>query len=136
MVQVKMGLRNLEFRNPVSKINISKILSEADVFFVSLERAAIYRYGISLNKIFDYMAAGKPVIFSGQSSNNPIEESSCGLTVPPRDAQALAEAIIKIYYMSQEERDTMGGHGREYVEKYHNIVVLAEKFDQCIKTIL
>lgn len=132
----RLELRNVEFRDPVRKDEVSKVLQEADAFVFNLERAEVFRYGVSSNKLFDYMAAGKPVIFSVRSSNNPVEEAHCGFTVPPRDPQALADAVIQLYQMSEEEREAMGRRGREYVEQYHAISVLAEKLIWCLEEIL
>ncbi len=129
----QMELTNVEFHNPVPKDEVSKVLQEADAFVFNLEKTEVFRYGISSNKLFDYMAAARPVIFSVQSSNNPVEEAQCGLTVPPRDPQALADAVIKLYQMPQEEREAMGRRGREYVEKYHAIPVLAEELIRCLE---
>jgi glycosyltransferase involved in cell wall biosynthesis len=76
------------------------------------------------------MAATKPIIFSANTANNPIREARCGLPVPPENPKKMAEAIIKLYKMSPEERNKMGQRGREYVEKYHSIPVLVDKLEK------
>jgi glycosyltransferase involved in cell wall biosynthesis len=131
----KLELRNVEFRDPVPKSEVTETLSEADAFVFNLESIKVFKYGISPNKLFDYMAAGKPVIFSVKASNNPVDEAQCGLTVSPRNPKALAEAIIKLSRMPKEERQAMGRRGREYVQKYHSMPVLAEKLIQCIEQV-
>ncbi|MCL0035154.1 glycosyltransferase [Thermodesulfovibrionales bacterium] len=123
----ELGLKNVEFRNPVTKSKVPETLGEADATALILNDLSLYKYGISLNKLFDYLAVSRPIILAGNPINNLVEEAQCGLTVPPRDPQALAEAIIKLYQMPQEEREVMGRCGREYVEKHHAIPVLAEK---------
>lgn len=125
----ELGLGNVEFRDPVPKDRIPETLQEADAFVLKLEMVEVFKYGISSNKLFDYMAMAKPVIFSVGSSNNPVEEANCGFTVPPRDPHALAEAIIKLYQMPEEERRAMGYRGREYVQKHHDSKVLAERME-------
>jgi glycosyltransferase involved in cell wall biosynthesis len=85
-----------------------------------------------VNKFFDYLAAGKPLVLAGNPSSNPVEATHCGLTVPPRDPGALAEAIIKLYRMPPEERAEMGERGREYVEEHHDIRKLAERLEQVL----
>jgi len=129
----ELELKNVEFRDPVPKDKIPEALQEANVFIFNLEKAEVFKYGVSSNKLFDYLAASKPVIFSVRSSNNPVEEAYCGLTVPPRDPQALAHAVMTLSQMPKEEREAMGRRGREYVEKYHAIPVLAEKLVRCIE---
>jgi len=128
-----LGLRNVEFREPVPKAEVTTTIQQANALLFNLEKVEVFRYGISSNKLFDYMAAGRPVISSVEALANPIEGAQCGLTVPPRDPEALTEAIIKIYKMPKEEREAMGLRGREYVEKYHAIPVLAEKLEVTLK---
>jgi glycosyltransferase involved in cell wall biosynthesis len=129
----ELGLGNVEFREPVPKSEVPQALREADVLLFNLEKVEVFRYGISSNKLFDYMITGKPVISSVEAPDNPIEKAHCGLTVPPRDPQALADAVIKLYEMPKEEREAMGRRGREYVEKYHAIPVLAHRLMQCLE---
>lgn len=131
----KLELKNVEFHAPLQKAEVPKTLHEADATVFVLNDLPLYKYGISLNKLFDYLAAKKPLILAGNPINNPVEEAQCGLTVPPRDPEALAEAVIKLYKMPKEERDAMGRRGREYVEQYHAIPVLAEKLIQCMEEV-
>jgi len=131
----KSGLKNVGFRDPVPKTEVPKALQEADALIFNLERAKVFKYGISSNKLFDYMASGKPILFAVEAANNPVEEAHCGLTVPPRDPQALAEAVIRLYKTPQEELGAMGRQGREYVEKYHDWAILADKFLKCLEEV-
>jgi glycosyltransferase involved in cell wall biosynthesis len=136
---IKLGrelkLRNVEFRDPVPKSKVPKVLKEADATVFILNDLSLYRYGISLNKLYDYLAAGRPAILAGNPVNNPVREVDCGLTVPPRNPEALANAIIELSRMPKEEREAMGRRGREYVEKYHSIPALADKLIACIEQV-
>ena len=129
----KLGLNNVEFRDPVPKSAVPDCLLEADAFFCILLNMELYKYGISFNKIFDYLAAGKPVIMAGLPVNNIIADADCGLSIPPNDSDALADAVIALYEMSSEERISMGKRGYEYVKKHHDINILAEKLVKCIE---
>jgi len=132
----KMGLTNTEFRDPVPKNSVVRTLLESDGLILNLEDVAVFKYGISPNKVFEYMAAGKPVIFSVQAANNPVEDSHCGITVPPKDPQALAEAIISLSEMSVQEREEMGLRGRKYVARHHDISVLAERLERTLEEVV
>lgn len=131
-----LGLRNVEFRPPVPKNEVPRILNEADAFILNLEKAAVFTYGISSNKLFDYMIAARPVIFAVDAPNNPVKEARCGLTVPPRDPNALAQAIIKLYQMPKKEREAMGQRGRAYVEEHHDIRKLAQRLEQTLTEVV
>ena len=132
----ELGLRNVEFRQPVPKNEVPGLFREANVLLFNLEKVEVFKYGISPNKLFDYMAAGKPVISSVKALANPIEEAHCGVTIPPRNPQALAEAVIRLYQMPKEEREAMGRRGREYVEKHHAIPVLADRVEHVLKEVV
>ena len=132
----KWRLRNVEFRDSVPRNDVPKLLQEADAAVFTLRDLPLYRYGINLNKLFDYMAAGKPVIFAGHSANNPVEEARCGLTVPPEDPHALAETILKLQSMSLEEREAMGRRGRAYVEAHYDIKLLTGRLERTLEEAL
>lgn len=132
----ELGLANMEFRDPVPKTDVPKTLLEASATLFILNDLPLYRYGISLNKLFDYLAAGKPLIIAGDPVNNPVKQAHCGLSVPPQDPEALAAAIIELSRMPREERAAMGRRGREHVEKHYAIPVLVDKLIQCIEEVL
>jgi len=128
----EMNLKIVEFKDSVPKEKIPIVLEKANAFIICLEDSPLYKYGISLNKIYDYMAAGKPIVFSGNSINNPVEKAKAGITVSPRNVQALSEAIIKVHNISSKEREEMGKRGREYVERFHDMEKLSETFLEVI----
>jgi|TARA_R100000049_G_C1954646_1_gene106635 hypothetical protein len=71
-------------------------------------------------KLFEYMAAGVPVI----SSNFPlwrsiVESAQCGLLVDPLDPQDIADAMQRIID-NPEEAQRMGERGRKAVEEKYN----------------
>jgi glycosyltransferase involved in cell wall biosynthesis len=132
----ELRLLNVEFRDPVPKAEVPKVLRAADATVFILHDLPLYNYGISVNKLFDYLAASKPLILVGEPANNPVEEAHCGLTVPPENPQALAEAVIKLYQMSPEERAVMGKRGREYVEKHHDIRKLAAHLERVLQSLV
>ncbi len=125
----KMALDNVEFWDLVPKQEIAKVLGKADAFIYSLRDRPFYRYGISLNKLCDYLASGRPIIFAGKSSYSPVEEARAGVSVPPENPKLLAQAITDLVGMKAEERLLMGKNGLEYVKKYHDIRVLADRLE-------
>ena len=135
-IAMEKNLNNIEFNALVPKNEVSKILYKSDALILLLRNSPLYKYGISLNKLFDYLASGKPIIFSSNSINNPVEEAKAGITVPPDNPEKLAEAIIMLYKMSEEERAEMGRNGKSYVEKYYSIPVLVDKLESVIRSLL
>ncbi len=107
------------------KEDIPKVMGEADAFIFHLEDLPLFRYGISSNKLFDYLAAGRPILFAANASNNPVEEAQAGITVVPKNPAALAAAVEKLLSLDPERRKEMGRNAREYVRKNHDTKGLA-----------
>jgi len=132
----KLHLSNVEFRGMVPRNQVDEAAADADGFVALLEDTDLYQYGTSLNKVFDYMATGKSVILAGKMAHNYIERSGGGITLPPRDPKALAEAIEQWATMPPRERRAMGARGRAYVETHHDWDLLAARLnDMLMQTI-
>jgi glycosyltransferase involved in cell wall biosynthesis len=132
----KLELDNVAFAKPVGKEKIPALLAAADVAWIGTRKLKeLYKYGFSFNKLFEYLAAGKPIVFSIDSDYNPVNESGAGLTVPPEDPDGLCEAIIRIYNMPQTERIKMGQKGIAYVKKIHEMERLADQFEQLLSSL-
>jgi len=130
-----LKLKNICFRSSVPKIQVPKVLGEADALLLT-KHPTFKSYSGSILKLFDYMAAAKPIVYSAETAYDPVKAAKCGIVVNPGDPQALAEAVIKLYEMPKEEREAMGRRGREYVEKYHAIPVLADKLERVLKEVV
>ncbi|QPM67309.1 glycosyltransferase family 4 protein [Atribacter laminatus] len=126
-------INNVRFADPIPSNEIPAKLVKADAFVFCLEDSPVFKYGVSPNKLYTYLSAGKPVIFSCCSMNNPVSEANAGLTVPPRQLRAMAEAVIKLFKMSPQEREEMGKRGIEYVKKYHDFSILTDKYQEVIE---
>ncbi len=123
----RMALVNTAFREPVAKRSIPNVLAGADALAFVLRDIGVFKYGISSNKLFDYLAAGKPVLFACDAVNNLVDEAQSGISIPPGNSTALTSAIIDLYQMSPENRTAMGRRGRAYVEQNYDYAVLARK---------
>lgn len=123
-----LGLSNVEFLPPVTKSQIPTLIGEMHAMFIGWRRKAIYRFGISPNKLMDYMMAGKPVIHSIEAGNDLVAESGCGVSVPPESPSAIADAVRHLAAMSAEQRRSMGARGRDFVVAHHDYRVLAGRY--------
>ena len=127
------NVTNVEFLDPILKDNMDNALQLLDVCFISLKKQNLFNYGVSPNKLFDYMMAARPVIYAVEASNDPVKDWGCGITVPAEDPKAVAEAVIKIKNLTDEEKREMGQKGKEYVLENHMYHPLAEKFLNALK---
>jgi glycosyltransferase involved in cell wall biosynthesis len=123
----RLGLMNLSFFEPIPKNAMSKFLRAIDITVVSLKKSEMWRYGTSKNKLFDYMMCARPIVWAIDALADPVAEANCGLTVPAEDSAAMAQAIVKLCSLSNDERREMGMRGHEYIMKYQAIPVLADR---------
>lgn len=127
------NLQNVSIKKSVPKSEVSKILENSDVLYFNLKDSPIFNYGISSNKLFDYMASGRVIIFSTNARNNPIKDANAGYTIKPDNADLLKEAILEIYNLPNEERIKIGEKIRAYAEDNYSIEILTDKFENLLK---
>jgi glycosyltransferase involved in cell wall biosynthesis len=125
-------LPNVAFVGPVPIHDVPGALEAFDVCYVGYHDSPLYRFGISPNKVFAYMAASRPIILAASAANDPVRDAECGLTVPPDDPTALAAAIRAIEAMTPAERIRLGVNGREYVERVHAYPSLARQYEKVL----
>lgn len=129
----QLGLQNVAFEPPTRKSDLAQMAAQADAFVAAvLDRPKLYRFGISMNKLYDYLAARRPIVMASAAINDPIQDAGAGLTVPPEDPEALAGAISKLIAMPPSVRDAMGEAGRRYVEQNNDFRVLAKKLAEVL----
>jgi len=127
------GLAKVIFLPPVPKSSIPALLAPMDALYIGLKKEPVFRFGVSPNKLLDYMMAAKPVIHGIEAANDLVAESGCGISVPAENPAAVAEAIVQLMNMSSLEREEMGLRGREYVLTHHDYRVLAKRFAQILR---
>jgi len=128
----KHNLKNIHFFSSIPKEKISDLLQYADLLLHCFAPINVFKYGISPNKIYDYLASSKPIIMSVETTNNIVQDAEAGIVVEPGNPKALAQGILKIRKMTLEERKKLGANGRAYVEKYHSTQVLGDILEKIL----
>jgi glycosyltransferase involved in cell wall biosynthesis len=124
----KLVLDNLIIVGAVPHKQIQSVIACFDVCIIAWNKHPLYRFGISPNKIFDYMYAGKPIVQAVEAANDIITEAECGITVEPENPQAIVDGILKLHNMSKGNREVLGNNGKRYVLKNHSYNNLAKQF--------
>jgi glycosyltransferase involved in cell wall biosynthesis len=122
------GLANVSLLDPVPKAAIPTLLRAMDILYLGLQREPLFRFGISPNKLMDYMMAARPVVCAIEAGNDPVGEAGCGRTVPPEDPEALAAAVRALAALDATARAALGQAGRAYAERHHLYPELARRF--------
>ncbi len=125
-------LNNVFLFEPVDKKEIPDLLKRFDILYIGLQYQPLFRFGISPNKMIDYMMAGKPVIQAIKAGNNMVEDAGCGASIEPENPEKLAEAIMMFKEMNHWELQQMGENGRNYVVANHDYKVLSKRFEEII----
>lgn len=122
------SVKNVFIFGSVSKKFIPHLLSFFDFLFIGLQNQPLFRFGISPNKLMDYMMAGKPIIQAINAGNDMVSEAGCGLTVTPENPEAIAIAIRKFMNLDDQELIQLGENGKKYILENHSNEILAMKF--------
>jgi glycosyltransferase involved in cell wall biosynthesis len=122
----EMKLPNVVFLAPVPKDEMPAALAASDACIAILKPIPLYRT-VYPNKVFDYMAAGKPVVLAIEGViQEVVDQANAGIPVPPGDPKALAEAVLRLAQNPTEGR-LMGCRGRQYIEQHFDRAVLAKQ---------
>ncbi len=124
----KRELRNIHMMGSVPKSSIPGLLASMDLLYIGLQRQSLFRFGISPNKLIDYMMAAKPIVQAIDAGNDMVAEADCGLSVEPENPQLLANAIRDLMGREEEDLLVLGNNGREFALKNHTYKELAQQF--------
>lgn len=123
----ELGLTNVTFTGPRPKSEMPAFLAASDACLATLQDIPMFRTTYP-NKVFDYMAAGRPTILGIDGViREVIEAANGGLFVSPGNPGRLAEAILALSQRPAEAQ-TMGQAARRHVESHFNRHQQAQQF--------
>lgn len=128
-------ISNIRFYDPIDKTLVPSLLRSSQALIILLLDIELYQVGISPNKLFEYFASSRPILFYGNTVSDYVARSNSGISVPAGEILKLRDACLKLYNMSAEEREELGRNGRNYVEENFDWRVLANKVDQIIESV-
>lgn len=131
-IQKYGSLPNVIFAPKVNRYQVPSVLQLADIVYFSTFPTEVWKYGQSLNKIIDYMLSGTPILASYSGYPSMINEANCGFFIPAGDVDALVNKITKLAEYSEEELNTMGKNGRDWLLANRSYTKLAKEFAQVI----
>lgn len=112
------GLTNVVFKGRVEKKYIPSIVSRANLNFAHNSFTYLFNYGISFNKLFDYFAAGQPILCDFPCRYNPVIIYGAGMEVRDTRPQEIAAVIGQLAELPAEQRRLMGANARRAAEDY------------------
>jgi glycosyltransferase involved in cell wall biosynthesis len=131
----QMNLHNVRFLPPVPKTEMPGALAAADLCIAILKPIPLYAT-VYPNKVFDYMAAGRPVLLAIDGViRQVVEKADAGVYVPPGDASALA-AHLQTLAADPDLCHRLGANGRRYLEANFDRSILADQFARVVEETL
>jgi len=122
-----MQLSNVLFLPVIPKTEIPEALAAANACIAILKPIESFKTTYP-NKVFDYMAAGRPTILAIDGViREVVEMAQAGIIVQPGNQHQIAEAIHTLVN-NPEKSVIMGMNGRNHVEKYYDRAQLTQKF--------
>jgi glycosyltransferase len=129
-------LKNIKFYDPIEKDKVPEVLRQSDALILSVLPIELYQYGASFNKLFEYWASSKPILFFGNIKPDYIKESNSGISVTTNSVNDLKNACLDLYNMSEIDREELGKNGRKYVENNFDWKNLANQVDKIFDELL
>lgn len=124
-----LKLTNISFIDPIPKKQIQSMLEHFDVCYIGWQKNPLYRFGIAPNKLPEYLYAGKPIIHAFSGKGDVVQQANAGITIEAEDPQAIADAVIQLYKLSDFERSVLGNNGHQYVLQHLEYKMIAEKLE-------
>ena len=125
---IELGLKNIKILDAIPKREVQSLLAQFDICYIGWEDNKIYKYGISANKIFDYMYASKPIVHLFTGRGDLISKAKCGITITEHKSNLVANAILKLYHTPKEQREEIGKRGKKFVLEHHTYSKIVDKF--------
>ena len=125
------GLENIRFFDAVDKDLVPEVLSRAGCCLAAVEERPIYRFGLSMNKLGEYLYAGKPTIFS--CGVHSMVEDACHFTVPYNDAQAMAHCIEHVYSLGSAELEALSAAGQKLIREQYDYDRIGNNYLEMMK---
>lgn len=119
-MQLKVKHR-IHFLTPIRTEQIPEFLTYIDATYAGTLKSSLYKYGASLTKINDYMAAAKPIIYAVGDRGNAIETSGCGTSCEAENVEAIAKAMDTLSTLSNFDLIEMGKKGYDWLYQHQTV---------------
>jgi len=126
-------LKNVIFRDPVTKKEMPSILKSVDVALVPLRKLDLFKGAIP-SKIFEAQAMQLPLLLGveGEAHEHFIHNAQAGFAYEPENSDDMAEKMLQIV-QDDTLRIKMGENGRKYVMDNFNRNIIASRFQEVIE---
>lgn len=122
------SLENITFLDPIPKNKLPQLLGEADLSFISLLDSPLYKWGFSMNKLYDYMASGLPIMMFSTEEVAGNFKNIYGVNLSQSPEQLADDILSKIY--DEEYKNQVKISITKYVQENYSWSQLAERLEK------
>ena len=123
---------NVNFLPKIRQDEVKYFLAKCDIVFLSTKPSKVWDYGQSMNKVVEYMLAGKPIIATYTGFPSMINEAECGAFIKSTESNKVEEdikrAVLEMVNLSKEERKKIGKRGQDWIKSRRSYNLLAEEY--------
>lgn len=128
-------LHNVKMKGFIGRKFIPYILSRSSVNVLNYSQSKYnWSRGNSSNKLFEYMASGKPVLSTVKMGYDIIDKYKCGISLENNTPENLAKAIMEIKNMPKDEYLKLCNASKEGAKNF-DFNVLVKRLIQVIESV-
>lgn len=131
-----LNCNNVMFLQKIPHYEVKCFLLSCDILYLSTQHSRVWKYGQSMNKVVEYMLAGKPVVASYSGHQTMLNESGSGVYISENTTKGIKEAILKYALLSSDERKKIGEKGKKWIEEKRNYSTLAAEYISKIEALM
>lgn len=118
----------VRFFGSLPKAQVHDALVRCDLLYIGSKRSPLYEFGVSANKIFDYLITGVPIVNAFAANHSPLVYADCTVLAEAENPTDIARAITEAASLDPTERQAMSTAAVDWVQKHHSLPDLAAQF--------
>lgn len=130
------GYNNVTFLPRINQDQVKSFLSICDILYLSTKDSKVWSFGQSMNKVVEYMLAGKPIIATYTGYPSMINDAECGTFVTSNNPEDLKKTILLYANMTKDERKKIGENGRKWIYEHRTYKRLAKEYIDTITSVM
>ena len=128
-----LGIDRIRFFPSVDRHLIPKVLGKSKAAVAAAGDYSVYKFGLSTNKLNDYLLSGVPTIFFC-SQNNVVKESG-HFSLDPKSPESMAETLCVIRDLTEEELETLREKGQAMIKENYDYVIIGRKYIEMLRAL-
>jgi glycosyltransferase involved in cell wall biosynthesis len=130
----RKGLTNVDFKGRKPVELMPKYFALAAALLAPLSGSGSYSAMVVPGKLQSYFACGRPVIGALKGVGARIVETAgAGVVCEPDDPSSLADAVLRLYNRSKDEREAMGQRAREYYDRHFRREIVLSNLEEALQ---